>query len=492
MRRRPAMTASVTVTAVFCSSLVFGVSAAAAPFQAAEAAVTTAASGGTWGDAREMPGQASLGSGFGQIFSVSCASAGNCSAGGVNSDGTLGLAAFVVSEVNGSWDKAEEVPGIAALNLGGDAQVSSVSCRPAGDCSAGGFYEDSLTGMHAFVVSEVNGTWGKAQEVPGTPATAGKDRQALVSSVSCASAGNCSAGGGYDNSAFTEQAIIVGEVNGKWGAAEKVSGLAALGPGASQVGSVSCASARDCSAGGFYTQGSGGQQAFVVSEVNGKWGKAQEVPGTAALNKDGQALVSSVSCASAGNCSAGGVYADGSGAVQVFVVGEAKGKWGKAEEVPGTAALNKDRFAENASVSCASAGGCSAGGYYTSGSGSIQAFVVSEAKGKWGKAEEVPGTAALNKGRAAQVTSVSCASAGDCSAGGYYTSGSGSIQGLVVSEVNGKWGKAEEVPGTAALNKGRDAQVTSVSCASAGNCSAGGYYYNEQHANLAFVVSEKT
>jgi hypothetical protein len=62
----------------------------------------------------------------------------------------------------------------------------------------------------------------------------------------------------------------------------------------------------------------------------------------------------------------------------------------------------------------------------------------------------------------------------------------------VVREAKGKWGNAAEVPGTAALNKGRDAQVTSVSCAAAGDCSAGGYYYNEQQANLAFVVSEKT
>ncbi|HEY2080324.1 MAG TPA: hypothetical protein VGH53_28690, partial [Streptosporangiaceae bacterium] len=41
------------------------------------------------------------------------------------------------------------------------------------------------------------------------------------------------------------------------------------------------------------------------------WGKAQEVPGTAALNTGHRAGISSVSCASAGNCSAGGVYASG-------------------------------------------------------------------------------------------------------------------------------------------------------------------------------------
>ena len=73
----------------------------------------------------------------------------------------------------------------------------------------------------------------------------------------------------------------------------------------------------------------------------GTWGRAEEVPGTAALNKGGSAFISSVSCASKANCSAGGDYVDASSNDQVFVVGEVKGTWGRAEEVPGTAALNK-------------------------------------------------------------------------------------------------------------------------------------------------------
>jgi hypothetical protein len=50
-----------------------------------------------------------------------------------------------------------------------------------------------------------------------------------------------------------------------------------------------------------------------------RWGSAQEVPGTAALNTGGNAEINSVSCASAGNCTAGGSYTDGSGHRQVFV-----------------------------------------------------------------------------------------------------------------------------------------------------------------------------
>jgi hypothetical protein len=82
---------------------------------------------------------------------VSCASAGNCSAAGHYTDSAGSFPPFVVSEVNGTWQSAEEVPGIAALNQGEDAGIKSVSCPSAGNCSAGGYY--GHLGSHVFVVS---------------------------------------------------------------------------------------------------------------------------------------------------------------------------------------------------------------------------------------------------------------------------------------------------------------------------------------------------
>jgi hypothetical protein len=102
----------------------------------------------------------------------------------------------------------------------------------------------------------------------------------------------------------------------------------------------------------------------------------------------------------------------------------------------------------------------------------------------------VPGSGALNKGGNAVVISVSCALAGNCAAGGFYTDGSHRLQALVVSERNGTWGTAIEVPGSASLNKGGNAVVLSVSCASAGNCAAGGSYTDGSAHSQAFVVSQ--
>ena len=333
----------------------------------------------------------------------------------------------------GAWRAAIEVPGAGRLNKGRDAGVFSVSCASAGNCAAGGFYTDSSGHSQTFVVSERDGAWRAAIEVPGTGALS-KGRDARVDSVSCAAAGNCAAGGSY-------------------------------------------------------TDRSGHRQAFVASETNGAWREAIEVPGTGRLNRGGDAEVFSVSCASAGNCAAGGWYMDGSIAHQAFVASERDGAWRGAIEVPGTGPLNKDGGAAVFSISCTTAGNCAAGGFYTDGSFHSQAFVASEQDGAWRAAIKVPGTGALNKGGAA-VNSVSCTTAGNCAAGGFYADGSGNQQAFLASERDGAWRKAIEVPGTGALNKGGDAEIFSVSCAPAGNCAAGGDDKDRSGHHQAFVVSK--
>ena len=97
-----------------------------------------------------------------------------------------------------------------------------------------------------------------------------------------------------------------------------------------------------CSAGGEYVESSGGEQAFVVDEVNGTWGTAVEAPGTVALNVGDGAQITAVSCGSPGNCSAMGQYSDRAllPLDQVFVIDEVNGTWQNAQQIPGTGAPN--------------------------------------------------------------------------------------------------------------------------------------------------------
>ena len=509
MRQRPVIVTALGLfgLVVFIAVYFIAVSANGTGGPASSLGVSAAV---RWGHAIALPGTDG-------VVSVSCASAGNCAVGGSYVGGSGGQA-VVASEVNGTWRTAIEVPGTAALNSGKNvgASADSVSCRSAGNCAAVGSYTDASGHQQAFVASEANGTWHKAIEVPGTAAlntgATAKNLGASADSVSCASAGNCAAVGSYTDASGGRRAFVVGEVNGTWRKAIEVPGTAALSTGATaqnldtSVNSVSCPSAGNCAAVGWYTAASGWSRAFVASEVNGTWHKAIDVPGTAALSTGALSTgATAVSCPSAGTCAAGGFYSGGSGHEQAFVASEVNGTWHKAIEVPGTAALNTGatgfRGAWVQSVSCGSAGNCAAGGFYTGASGGQQAFVASKVNGTWHKAIEVPGTAALNTGASADndgawVRSVSCGSAGNCAAGGFYTGASGGQQAFVASKVNGTWHKAIEVPGSGSLNTGSSgkplAEVSSVSCPPAGNCAAGGYYYTGGYPlEQGFVTDER-
>src|SRR5262249_23719785 len=162
----------------------------------------------------------------------------------------------------------------------------------------------------------------------------------------------------------------------------EVPGSAALNSGGeAEVDDVSCAASGACTAAGSYKDAYGDYQAFVVDETSGAWGTAVEVPGLAALNIGGFARSDSVSAGAAGTCAAGGYYADGYGKFQTFVVDETSGSWGTAVEVPGSAALNKGGVAWGIALSCAASGMCAAGGFYTDKSGHFRPFVADEASG---------------------------------------------------------------------------------------------------------------
>ena len=478
--RRRVMVVVAAGAAVVCAGLLTGAGVAPA------AAVRAAAAGVRWGKAEPVPGLAALNKGGNaRVTSLSCWSVNNCAAAGYYTDRRGHSQAFVVAERNGRWDRAVQVPGTAALDAGRNAGVVSVSCARDGYCVAGGYYTDGGGHTQAFVVTRPKDRWRAAVEVPGSAAlnTSGN---AQVNSVSCPAAGECAAGGFYVG-AGGALGFVVSQANGVWGTAEEVPGLAALNTGGAGVNSVSCGSAGDCAAGGLpdtYPYG-GGPQAFVASEENGVWGTAEEVPGLAALNVGDSAGVASVSCARDGYCALGGTYTPYQYAyVTPFVASGSNGVWGTAATW-GFGGGEEGIPSFTTSVSCPSAGSCVALGYTIPGA-YWQPFVASQKNGAWGAAKYLPGVFAEGV-----PTSLSCPSAGNCGAGGYnlpraYPGGS-RTRPFVASETKGRWANAELYPGTLALNKGRRGQVTSVSCPSAGHCTAAGFYTDAKKHQQAFV-----
>ena len=59
------------------------------------------------------------------------------------SGGPVSWAGSVAARAVGSWGNAIEVPCLAALKVGGNADAGSMSCGAAGNCTVGVYYTDS-------------------------------------------------------------------------------------------------------------------------------------------------------------------------------------------------------------------------------------------------------------------------------------------------------------------------------------------------------------
>ncbi len=408
---------------------------------------------GSWRQAERIPGLSALPGGSVRALpaAVSCSSAGNCSAGGLYVDRAGHGQAFVVSEKNGTWGNAEEVPGSADLNVGGDATIEQMSCTLAGGCLAAGTYEsDSSMDQQAFVVQEIGGVWGPAEDIAGLDAlnTGGV---AEVRTLYCVHTGNCTVGGDY-NDGHGAEPFVAYQNYGEWYSAQTFPDIAAANTGLiASIDSLSCQRRGICTGVGTYRTSDGNTHVFADSEQNYIWNGFQPIPGMAALPKGGAVYpsIGFLSCPSAVNCTAGGTYVDASGNTQSYIVTQANGVWGNARVLPGVAALGVSHFVVLAGLSCRSAGNCTAAGSYVVNLHTLTTlvFVVAEKNGKWGKAQALPGSVALSKGGNLDPEALSCGAPGNCALGGTYTT-TGRLAPFIATQKNGTWGKAERVPGT--------------------------------------------
>ena len=411
---------------------------------------------------------------------VSCPALGACAAGGFYTDSTHNHEAFIVNQIDGVWTAPQEVA--TAYNLGGDASVNSISCPAVNSCVAVGFYTDATQHHQAFIVEETNGTWGITQSV-ATTLNAGGD--AVATTVSCAAAGSCVVGGRFEDSTLARHAFEVEETSGTWrNAIEIAGGLDAGGGGL--VTSVNCVAVGTCALAGQYAPRVHQTEAFVMTESNGVWSKPQEVAG--ALNLGFDATISEVACPTAGTCAAGGSFETSAHTTQSFVVNETAGRWGAPVVL--TSHIRGSVNANITALSCAGVGSCSAAGDYTSSTGATLSFVAAETTTSWGP--ELPVVPELRSPAGAYVPvtgsavqSIACPATGYCEIGGQVSTGPSGDQAFVAVEQPTGWGIAQSIaPGQ---NAGHDATVLSLSCAAPDECVAGGRFTDAASHYQAFV-----
>jgi hypothetical protein len=333
------------------------------------------------------------------LVSVDCASVHNCVAVGGYDAANRTARPLVVSESDGAWGagvepqlpaNADTSPDPNQPGLGG--VLSYISCPAAGDCTAVGLYtnKDAGHGYYPWVLTESGGTWsaGTGALLPADAAFQGDPERGGspffgFDGLSCPSAGNCTAVGGYEDRNGGEQGLILTERDGVWSRGVEAPLPAKAVPNSepnefnSPLASVSCSAPDDCAAVGWYvTKSEGTKHGLLLTERNGSW-KASALVLPAQAKASGGVFPASVSCPSRGNCAAAGYYASG-GKTHGLIVRERGGKWQRGVDAAlpkGAAPASRSHTFLN-SVSCPSASSCAAGGSYHDRSGKTQGLLL--------------------------------------------------------------------------------------------------------------------
>jgi hypothetical protein len=285
-----------------------------------------------------------------------------------------GQQGLLLSESSGSWTAARLTP---PGDVGGLVGLDSVSCASAGNCVAIGGYRNNLTQNQPMFASDSAGSWspGAQPPLPGDASTSGGHG---LDSVSCPAAGNCSIVGGYYDTSGHVQGLLLNESGGTWTAHKAALPSDAATDPSVFLGSVSCVSAGDCSAVGDYNNGAHAQ-GLLLTESSGTWGTGLAMTLPAGTAPDASVSMNSVSCVSAGNCGAVGDYETAT-TEHALLLQQSSGTWRTAVEPtnPSNAATANPE-AELDVVSCPSAGNCVALGDYEDSASHFQGLLVTAA-----------------------------------------------------------------------------------------------------------------
>lgn len=368
---------------------------------------------------------------------VSCPSADTCVSVG-SFAGTFGEA------WNGSAWTLTSTPNAPGVLSGA---LVSVSCPTVDACVAVGNQETVAGGQ----TSLADGWNGSAWSMQHTPAVTGA-LTVMLSSVSCVSAGACTAVGWYDNAAGTQQPLAERWDGQNW---SLLTTPVPSGSAAATFAAVSCTSANACVAVGAVQTITGHHLPLTERETAGAW-TVQPTPMPASAL---QGRLTAVSC-TATSCVSVGDYLNGAATVgrghahQPMAVVWNGAAW-SAESIARPAGAPASYLD---SVSCTTSSSCTAVGWFT-GTGKTQTAMVEA----WSGATWTMQSTGSVSG--AVLAGVSCVAATDCVAVGDTRDGPTIAEGSAGSA----W-TTQPTPNRVATPR----QLLAVSCASPVSCIAVG------------------
>jgi hypothetical protein len=391
-----------------------------------------------------------------------------------------------------------------ALITGQNAALNSVSCTGLNDCVAVGSFR-TKSGNQLFIANEVDAKWtgGARVALPKDVAWSWDHSPNPITqfnSVSCSSTGNCVAVGTYLTAAGFEPLVAM-ESSGTWAGALRVtlpSDAAATGQ-AGALFSVACTSVGNCHAVGTYLDTSGNQEPLALDETASVWASALRpaLPVGALAPSDQLAELSSISCWSAGNCSAVGGFVNAQG-FETMVLNETNNKWasssGDVTIVLPSNAASPVAAAGNllSAIDCPSSSSCIAVGDYLD-AGSYVAMSVTGSATTWSNASSLatPSMPAPSGEIDASLNAINCVSTNWCVAvGDFGTTSTHSPMSAVMSGTTFGSLTLGELPTDAALPT--VGSTNGASCFAASDCVVVGEYVTTSNGTEGFVATPTT
>jgi hypothetical protein len=381
------------------------------------------------------------------LTSVACISASACWAVGIY-DGAGAHRGTLIERWDGSSWTIVQSPDATATKIN---ILSNVTCASASDCWAVGRYFNDNWIVQTLVEHWDGNSWSLV-----TSENVSTTQDSVLYAVTCTSGSNCWAVGYYNDSG--NKALIERWDGTSWKIDTSTSNL----PASSTLSAIACTSSSQCWAVGFSGDGFTIAKTLIAQWNGASWSVVPAAAGSA------NNFLNSVTCVSASECWAVGVQASSATAGYQTLVERWNGTFWSIVAAP-----NPSSIAIVASVTCTSSTACWLAGSYYAGHNADHTFAERWDGTSWAiiPTANVPPTATNNL-----MWGVSCPSASDCWAVGYYLSGV-FFQTLIEHWDGASWTIVDS-PNVNEINN----VLYSVSCVSSSDCWALGHYFSPSNS----------
>ena len=395
-----------------------------------------------------------------QLFGVTCMPASNCWAIGYYVAGSS-YQTLIERWDGTSWNIA---PSPNTVITRGNYLVS-VACMSASDCWAVGSYSTGIPSIAQTLIERWDGTSWAIFNSPNTNTAHGNG----LYSVTCVSPSDCWAVGSYLNGNIV-QTLIEHWDGASWAIVSSPNTSATQD---NVLASVTCVSASDCWAVGYYDAGAARQT--LIERWNGASWSIVNSPNTSATQSN---FLRNVTCVpAAADCWAVGYYVNGS--INQTLIEHWDGTSWTLVTSPNPVTSVQYSFLQ--SVKCVSGSECWAVGHYLDGITSTFQTLIERWDGTAWAIVTSPNTSTAQSNLLFGLT---CPSGSECWAVGSYSTASGVSRTLIERWDGASWAIVNS-PNTSTAQSN---SLNGVTCVAASECWAVGAYLHSQTLVLKYSV----